>query len=145
MKEEAISLIGTWQVNDKSEYLFSIIIACLIIRIIIAALKAMTSCKTYGGYFSEFWKCFSSIASQDESHTDYWHPFFLGIVELSAYPVLMVTNHWSFIGAWLAFKTIAQWKIWAEKRTTFNRFLIGNALTLFVSLLWLTHFVTIVV
>jgi len=68
---------------------------------------------------------------------DYWHPFILGFFELTAYPVLMATGNWRFVGAWLAFKTLAQWKHWSKYRVAFNRFLIGNALVLFCSFLLL--------
>ena len=74
---------------------------------------------------------------QQDLVPDYWHPFILGLFELMAYPVLMATGNWRFVGAWLAFKTLAQWKHWAKYRVAFNRFLIGNALVLFCSFLFL--------
>ncbi len=144
MKDEAIQIIGMWQVQNVLAYLFSVVVACLIVRIIIVALKAMNSCENISNYANEFWRCFLGFGSNEEAYNDNWHSFILGLFELSAFPVFMVTNHWSFIGAWFAFKTIAQWKRWSEKRKDFNRFLIGNALILFLSYLWLTNFITTV-
>jgi hypothetical protein len=43
-------------------------------------------------------------------------PFILGTIELISYPILMATNNSSYIGAWLGFKTLAQWKYWSENR-----------------------------
>jgi hypothetical protein len=56
----------------------------------------------------------------------------------------MVTEQWKFIGAWLEFKALVRWNVWEAERKAFNRFLIGNALVLFLSLLWLCRFVTAV-
>lgn len=41
---------------------------------------------------------------------DYWHPFFLGFLELSAYPYFIATGNWKVIGGWIAVKTAAQWR-----------------------------------
>ena len=144
MKEEIVLLMGTWQVESVLGYSVRVVLASLLVRIVIAALKAATSCERAHGFPDELWRCFRGFGLREDTLVDHWHPFVLGLFELSAYPVLMVTGHWSFIGAWLAFKTIAQWKRWTEERTSFNRFLIGNALVLFLSLLWLTRFVTVV-
>lgn len=68
-----------------------------------------------------------------EKEPDYWRPFILGFLELFIYPILMFTGGWKFIGAWLSFKTFGQWAEWKTNRNTFNVFLIGNALILVVS------------
>jgi uncharacterized membrane protein len=77
--------------------------------------------------------------SRDGQARDLWLNSAIGIAELTAYPVLMVTDHLGVIGAWLTLKTVAQWKVWAESRIVFNRFLIGNILVVFVAFLWLVH------
>ena len=78
----------------------------------------------------------SGFGAPEHDQNDCLRPFFLGLIEFATYPVLMVTGNWSFIGAWLMFKTLAQWKTWAEHRDVFNRFLIGNALVIILSLMW---------
>jgi len=57
----------------------------------------------------------------------------LGVLELVVFPVLMATEHWSYVGAWLGFKTLAQAVRWNEDRGVFNRFLIGSALIIVAS------------
>lgn len=71
----------------------------------------------------------------DEIQSDYLFTAIIGLFEIGAYPVLMVTGAWSVIGAWIAFKAVAQWKRWTEDRTTFIRFLIGTQLTLAAALI----------
>jgi hypothetical protein len=137
-------LIGTWRIENIILYAICVTTACLIVRIVSALLKAIESSGGAGAIVNEFWKCFRGYGSKDPNNNDHWHPFILGLFELSAYPVLMKTENWSFIGAWLAFKTLAQWKRWEEKRTAFNRFLIGNALVLFLAFLWLIRYVIVV-
>lgn len=89
------------------------------------------------------WKSFAGFHGGSKDHSDYWFPAILGAFELGAYPVLMVTNGWTAIGAWIGLKTIPQWSVWDKNRAAFNRFLIGNALTLVVSILALAPFVTV--
>ena|SRR2546422_2823386 len=74
---------------------------------------------------------------------DYWHPFILGSLEMLSYPVLIRTDNLHLVGAWLAFKCLAQWKAWSDRRVAFNRFLIGNALVLLCSVLILAPMVQI--
>ena len=74
---------------------------------------------------------------------DYWHPFILGSLEMLSYPVLIRTDNLHLVGAWLAFKALAQWKVWSDHRVAFNRFLIGNALVLLCSVLILAPMVHI--
>ncbi|BBO69644.1 hypothetical protein DSCA_35740 [Desulfosarcina alkanivorans] len=40
---------------------------------------------------------------------DYWYPFFLGWLELVSYPILLHSDKATYIGAWLAFKTVHKW------------------------------------
>jgi hypothetical protein len=53
----------------------------------------------------------------------------------------MFVGYWSFIGAWLGFKALPQWSRWRQKRTPFNRFLIGNALVLIASMILAKAFI----
>ncbi len=73
---------------------------------------------------------------------DYWQPFFIGWLELLAYPVLLVDGKVSFIGAWLAFKTVHRWSYAPGiNRGFYNRYLISNALILIGSFLLAKFFV----
>lgn len=66
--------------------------------------------------------------------TDYWQPFFLGWLELVSYPVLFHSDKASFIGAWLAFKTVHRWSYSPGiNRGFYNRYLLSNALVLVIS------------
>jgi len=64
---------------------------------------------------------------------DYLHPYWLGVAELAAYPVLLATDNAEYIGAWLVFKTLPLWGVWSKQRSSYNRFLVGNALVLILS------------
>lgn len=74
---------------------------------------------------------------------DYWQPFILGMIEILTYPVLLRTDNLHIIGAWIGLKTIAQWKEWSLNRAHFNRFLIGNAMVIIASVLFLAPLVTV--
>lgn len=93
-------------------------------------------------FHMQFVKSFVGIGP-DPNKVDYWHPFVLGCIESPCYPILMATGAWMVIGAWLGFKTLAQWKYWTDFRPAFNRFLICNALVLILSLLIMVRFVKI--
>ncbi len=73
---------------------------------------------------------------------DYWLPFIIGIFELTVYPFLMVNGCWTAIAAWVAIKTASSWGGWQKTRTAYNRFLVGNILSLGTS--GLTSFITAV-
>lgn len=77
---------------------------------------------------------FCSNAS-DIGIDDYWLPWFIGIFELSVFPLLMAKDLWVFIGAWLGIKTASSWRGWERTRTAYNRFLLGNILSLGASYL----------
>lgn len=141
MEDKIAPLTGAWQIDKPVVFVASVFLACFAVRMLLAFMKTLESCGSMSALGSEFRKCLRGRGSKDPQNDDYWHPFILGLFELSAFPVLMVTEHWTFIGAWLAFKTLSQWKTWEDKRKAFNRFLIGNALVLFLSLLWLSRYV----
>jgi hypothetical protein len=63
--------------------------------------------------------------------SDYWLAFVLGFGEMLAYPLLRVTNHALFIGAWLLFKTVHRWHYAPDQaRGLYNRYVVGNAIVL---------------
>ena len=77
----------------------------------------------------------------EKDRSDYLLPLILGIIELLTYPVLMATGAWTAIGAWIGFKTVAQFNLWKANRSAFNRYLIGNALVVILSLFFLVPYV----
>lgn len=143
MESNATYLLDGWRVN--SAYLFAVLALALIVRLLMSLLRAMER-PTGKKYLLTVWMLFRgcgvSRSKKQYLVPDYWHPFFLGIFELLAYPILMKTDNWQFIGAWLTFKTLAQWKAWSKDRVSFNRFLIGNALVLLLSFLILVPLVS---
>jgi len=64
---------------------------------------------------------------------DHFQTFFLGVMELSIFPILLIANKPEYIGGWLALKTLPQWNRWTEKRWIYNRFLLGNAFIIVLS------------
>jgi hypothetical protein len=68
-------------------------------------------------------------------------PFLLGAIETGAYAWVIAhwglgaEDAWKAIGAWLALKTAGQWGAWQKSRLVYNRFLLGNALTIVAALL----------
>lgn len=131
----------TWSVASWIFYIVCAATLSLVVRLALSALKAFQRdratgfCRTFGRNFKGW--------GGAETANDYWYPFFLGVLEFLSYPALMATGNWTFIGAWLGFKTLAQWKHWGENRPAFNRFLIGNALVLTLSLFVLTSLIKV--
>lgn len=91
-------------------------------------------------YWKAFWYCFKGF-NEFKEHSDLWIPFFIGVIELTVYPVLLVLGQILIIGGWLGIKTAGGWMGWQASRTSFNRFLLFNLLNLLVSYLWLFHFI----
>jgi hypothetical protein len=61
---------------------------------------------------------------------DYWLPSIIGYSELIIFPLLMAKGWIVGIGAWIAIKTASSWGGWQKTRTAYNRFLLGNILSL---------------
>ncbi len=85
-------------------------------------------------WISRTWIIFIGLSKKDPN-PDFWYNTILGTFELLAFPILMKTNSWEAIGAWIGFKAIAQWSTWTKDRLVFNRFLIANVIVLTVSFL----------
>ncbi len=136
-------LVNSWTINNIPAFLFLVLILSLFIRVISCLLRAIENkSSTNSSFRAEFVESFLGIGP-DSKKVDYWHAFLLGCLEFSCYPILMATNAWTVIGAWLGFKTLAQWKHWTDYRPAFNRFLICNALVLILSLLIMVRFVKV--
>jgi hypothetical protein len=91
-------------------------------------------------YRIAFSHCFWGYNNFKE-HSDQWIPAGIGVIELAAYPVLLVLGQVLIIGGWIGIKTAGSWMGWQASRTSFNRFLLFNLLNLVVSYSWLSHFV----
>ena len=141
-----IDLLGVL-IDPLSYYVLFAGVLSLAVLVVMALLKVpeRKSGKTRFVSFIDNLKGFGSNRQIDdylyEELDDYWYPFHLGFIEFLSYPVLMAADLWSFIAAWLAFKTVGQWEHWKKSRHMFNRFLIGNALVIILSLLIMVGFV----
>ena len=91
-------------------------------------------------YWKAFWLCFRGY-NEHKEHSDQWIPAGIGLIELAAYPVLLVLGQIVIIGGWIGIKTAGGWMGWHASRTSFNRFLLFNLLNLVVAYFWLSHFV----
>jgi len=69
------------------------------------------------------------IGENEPDIDDLWLPVFIGIFELTLYPILIYFNCFSAIGGWIAVKTASAW----QKRTPHNRFIFGIILSLTIS------------
>jgi hypothetical protein len=119
-------------------YFGAVLAASLILRVLMCGLRAVdVSVRQRTSFVRAFAKSFSGVGNADPNDDDYWHPFIIGTLELLVFPYLMLTENWNYIGAWLALKTVSQWKSWTERRHVFNRFLIGNLLVIGISYAWL--------
>jgi hypothetical protein len=94
-----------------------------------------------------FWEIFKGNGYKEDLlkppiAADHWLGFWLGLLELLAYPILLKSDHAAYIGAWLAFKTAHRWGYApGYKRGTYNRYLLANALIICISYLIAYFFV----
>jgi hypothetical protein len=146
MNDPMPDLIHSWAIEAPALYVSLAALGSFAVRLLSCTLKAMDtftgdSAKAPRGFRSRFWVSFRGFGSNPLENDDYWHPFVLGCMELVALPVLMVMGAWNFVGAWVAFKALGNWKVWTERRSPFNRFLICNLAMLLLSFLLLSRLV----
>jgi hypothetical protein len=120
-------------------YLAGAFIFALIIRLFLSALNAWEYSHLFGKTFWWAWKTyFKGVHQTDDPagliRSDFWLPTFIGFLELITFPILLQTGSWTVIGAWIGFKTVAQWNVWTRSRSQFNRYLIGTALVVMMSI-----------
>jgi hypothetical protein len=72
---------------------------------------------------------------------DRWLPYFVGLAELLAYPILFHFEQVTVIGGRIALKTSGNWAVWQERRHAFYSFLLGNIVIIFVSYFFMTKFI----
>ncbi|MBL6613371.1 MAG: hypothetical protein ISP45_05155 [Reyranella sp.] len=127
-------LADGWVISSNW-YFFWVLCFALCVRLISCALRSFELWGDNKGanFWGLVWRSFKGVHEQGSKESDFWFPYILGCLELLAYPILIKTGAFTVIGAWLGFKTLAQWEHWKVRRQAFNRFLIGNALIVFAS------------
>ena len=143
ISDSTIPLKGEFSL--KEHYFLGCILSALVVRaVVFFFLAADNYRKRKAGdpptYWSTYWDCWNGISGR---HVDLWLPFVIGFAELCAYPILMRSQQFQVIGAWLAIRTAGSWRGWASHRTSYYRFLLGNLLNLAISYLFLATYVTI--
>lgn len=119
----------------------------LLIRLILTIFKALAinngevdepnleSWKNAG--FKKVFLCSFFSNAKDIRIDDYWLPVIIGLSELIIFPLFMAKGWFPAMGAWIAIKTASSWGGWQKTRTAYNRFLLGNILSLSASfILW---------
>ena len=105
-----------------------------------------------GSFITYFFRLFSgrspkgfkpnmSEAEKEQVRGDYLAPFFLGMLELATFPFLFSAELYTYVGAWIGLKLVAQYKHWTDDRGSFNSFLVGNALVLVLAFAYLQGYV----
>ena len=144
-------LDANWSITKDACYVAAVLLFGAAIRLGHGFLRSLRHTYDWCGRlwtttFLKIWaRCvlgFGDRARRD-IRPDYLYSFFLGLLELGVYPVLMATSSGEAIGGWVTLKTVAQWKVWADDRTTFNLFLITNAAILLIAYLFLKPFVAV--
>ena len=133
-------------IHSKFWYIFLVIIFTLVIRAILSFFKALAinngeiddpenkeEKELKGkGLYEAFKQSFLSNAN-DIRIDNYWLPAIMGFAELSIFPFFMANSWFTAIAAWIAIKTASSWRGWQKTRTAYNRFLLGNILSLTAS------------
>lgn len=133
-------------------YLLYCFLCVLVLRVVVSLLRARAVQKgdfpreegREAAVIEDYWQAFSLCFwgyNDFKEHSDQWIPAAIGFIELAAYPVLLVLGHTLVIGGWIGIKTAGSWLGWRASRTSFNRFLLLNLLSLMISYLWLSHYV----
>ena len=146
-----------WSITSPVLYVISIVVAALLTRLVLSIFKAFAmqdgehlppgypaEKDQYKDYrYCQLFKVTFCGMRGEPNASDYWLGALIGIAELVAFPVLFQLGQLAVIGSWLALKTAGQWRVWANSRSAFNRFLLGNIINVLVSCLWLSQFVAV--
>jgi hypothetical protein len=128
-------------------YLIIVIGIAIAFRIVISIMKVLEywymplDINRYS-VFKRFRVILSGFNRQDP-FPDFWYNTFIGVLELFTFPIFIQAEQYSIIGAWIGFKSVAQWNAWNKNRYVFNRFLIVHALIIIFCFLVLKRFVSI--
>src|SRR5437899_3268334 len=110
-----------------------VLIATVVIRIIMTTFRTV-ALNGISGFWAQWYQDFLSTHPNRELVKDFWVPSVIGTLELAIFPFLISSMEWRSIGGWIAIKTAVGWKGWTTDRSSYNRFLLGNALVIFASL-----------
>lgn len=135
-------------------YIVMVILINLFVRLVFSILRATAansdpalSKVRYREFYGSDWKyrtriIFKGCDSVIDPSPDLWYNSVIGIMELLTFPILMRVDGQAIIGAWIGFKTVAQWSKWTkDNRLTFNRYLIGCAINVLISYLLMRVFI----
>jgi hypothetical protein len=128
-------LLTDWH-SPPCGFYVSVIVASLLVRAMVCLLRAWQfsfRSSPERRFGTIFWENFRGQVRENPDESDYLLPFFVGTLELVAFPYLMHEGQWAVIGAWLGFKTLAQFEQWKKERNNFNRFLLSTAVVIFLS------------
>lgn len=131
-------LIELINIDNGCSYILVAIVLSFIIRLILCFFKAQAlvigefdtneNNLTNADFKTMFWMSFLSN-SRDVRIDDHWLPLLLGVVELIVFPFFMAQGFWKAIIGWIGVKALSSWG-GKNTRTSYNRFLFGNILTL---------------
>jgi len=122
--------------NDFLLWITTIFIFTLLVRLILSIFRMLEAKDIIKNMacFKIFIKLLWGFSGNPKLD-DYWLSALVGFSELAVFPVLIFKHKWYYIGFWILIKTTANWGKWKQSRTNFNRFLVGNILSLFFSYL----------
>lgn len=149
LKQSALA-ISPW-----SYFLYALLLSALV-RAVITLFRSFRLVHEDGGGFTGFWCYFfrlfigispkgfvaqMSEEQKERARGDYLSPLVLGTLELAAFPFLFAAELYTYVGAWIGLKLVAQYKHWLDDRGSFNSFLVGNALVLLLAFTCLQGYV----
>ena len=130
------------------EYIFYGLVANLPVRLIQCYFRAVMPKGEVEEDEDEKWKekkprerYWIAFKGWDWKSGDRWLPYFVGLAELLAYPILFHFEQVTVIGGWIALKTAGNWAVWQKRRPAFYSFLLGNIVIIFVSYFFMTKFI----
>jgi len=126
---------GSYDIDRIWLYLLLVILLDFGVRIITVFLRTIDNDEPFKNFKVRYGSFFKGTKS------DRWLTFILGFFELFTYPILISTENWPILGAWLGFKTVSQWRRWKKNRNSFIRFLLGNIMVVIFSYLFLSQFI----
>ena len=138
---ESIARVIETHLGSLPWYVIAVVGAQFLIRAIVTAFGALHE---NHGYYDGTWRSFGKHWKRalkgwfpedyEGKRSDLTLPFWVGLLELLVYPLLLTAPEGTtIIGAWIGFKTIAQWKRWTDDRVRFQRYFLGNALVIIAS------------
>jgi len=137
-------VIDSWSVDSWFVFIAYAFLLSIGVRLLSSLLRAieLSSKPNSPAYFTCCWQSLLGYDS-DPYKADYWFPFILGFLEFLVYPFLIKAGLWGGIAVWISLKTLPQWEIWKSNRPVFNRFLIGNAIVILLSLVIMSRMVSV--